>query len=327
MPIPWKRFAEIVEQNHSFILTTHMRADCDAIGSELAMAHALRSLGKHVRILNGDGVPPHIAFIDPAGEVQTLDPEAKPADEGKTDVLMVLDTSAWSQMGPMADIVRASNAVKVVVDHHVGGDDLGAESFTDVNAEATGRLVLEATQALGVSLTPHVATALFAAIATDTGWFRFSSVTAKTYEAASRLVAAGADPTAVFSSLYEQHSFARLHLQGRILTSAQLGIDGRLIYSSVTREDLNQTGAETTDTEDVVNRLLSVRGIEVALLFLELESEKTKVSLRSRTTIDVRAVAERFGGGGHTAAAGVRFAGSLAKAKTAVLDAMREAME
>ena len=327
MPISWKQFCKIVEQNHSFTLTTHMRADCDAIGSELAMAYALRSLGKQVRILNGDGVPPHIGFIDSAGEVETLAPEAKPADEGKTDVLMILATSAWSQLGPMADVVRASNAVKVVVDHHVGGDDLGAESFTDVNAEATGRLVLEAMEAMDVDLTPQVATALFAAIATDTGWFRFSSVTAQTYKATSQLVAAGADPTAIFASLYERHSFARLQLQGRILTSAQMDIHGRLIYSCVTRKDLLETGAEATDTEDVVNRLLSVGGIEVALLFLELDSGKTKVSLRSRTTVDVRAVAAQFGGGGHTAAAGVRFAGSLAEAKTAVLAAMRKAME
>jgi phosphoesterase RecJ-like protein len=302
-----------------------MRPDCDAIGSEIAFALALRSRGKTVRIVNGDVVPPHIAFIDPNHDVEVLGRDVSAADL-RCDVLVVLDTSAWSQLGPMADVVRRSPAQKIVIDHHLSEDDFGALMFKDPTAESTGRLVLEAIDALGVELTPAIATPLFAAIATDTGWFRFPSVTAATFEAAAELVAAGAQPHVVFAALYEQNTLPRLLLQGRILSNAKADLGGRLLWTSITQADLRELGAESTDTEDVINRLLGVAGVEVALLFLEMGPRETKVSLRSRSPIDVREIAERFGGGGHRAAAGVRYPGPLADAEPAVLDAVRASM-
>ena len=325
MPIDWRPFVELVRTHESFVLTSHMRPDCDAIGSELALALALRSLGKKARIINGDGVPPHIAFIDPAHDVEVLG-EDVPADQVTPDVHLVVDTSAWGQLGPMADVIRRSQAQKVVIDHHVSQDDLGAVVFKDASAEATGRLVLGAIDALGVAVTPAIAVSLFAAIATDTGWFRFASVTAATYAATARLVEAGAVPTDIFAQLYERQSFARLRLQGRILTQTQSEADGQLLYSAITATDLAETGAEPTDTEDVINRLLSVAGVRVALLFLELGPQETKVSLRGRAGVDVRQVAEQFGGGGHCAAAGVRYRGPINEAVKAVTQAVCAAL-
>lgn len=325
MPIDWRPFVELVRGHNSFVLTSHMRPDCDAIGSELALALALRALGKRVQIVNGDDVPLHIAFIDPQHDVLVLGRDLQPA-EVRPDVLIVLDTSAWAQLGPMADVVRNTAAKKIVIDHHVSQDDMGAVAFKDTESEATGRLVLAAIDALGVAVTPEMATPLFAAIATDTGWFRFNSVTALTYAAVGRLVHSGAKPSAIFAALYEQNTLARLHLQGRILNATKTELDGRLIYSAATPQDLAETGAEATDTEDVVNRLLGVTGVEVALLFLEIGPQETKVSLRSRTGFDVRKVAEQFGGGGHSAASGVRYPGPLAPAMAALNAAVRKAL-
>jgi phosphoesterase RecJ-like protein len=321
MPIDWRPFVELVKQHKSFVLTSHMRPDCDAIGSELALALALRAIGKQVQIVNGDAVPPHIAFIDPQHDVLVLGRDVPAAD-----VLVVLDTSAWAQLGPMADVVRESTARKIVIDHHVSQDDMSALVFKDTDSEATGRLVLSAIDALGVAVTPQIASPLFAAIATDTGWFRFNSVTALTFAAAGRLVHSGAKPADVFAALYEQNTLARLHLQGRILNAAKTELDGRLIYSAATPRDLAETGAEATDTEDVVNRLLGVAGVEVGLLFLELGPDETKVSLRSRTGFDVRKVAEQFGGGGHAAASGVRYPGPLSPAIAALTAAVRKVL-
>jgi phosphoesterase RecJ-like protein len=242
----------------------------------------------------------------------------------RPDALVVLDTSAWAQLGPMADIVRESTATKIVIDHHVSQDDMSAVVFKDIGSEATGRLVLAAIDALGVAVTPEIATPLFAAIATDTGWFRFNSVTALTFAAVGRLVHSGAKPSSVFAALYEHNTLARLHLQGRILSAAKTELNGRLIYSAATPQDLAETGAEATDTEDVVNRLLGVAGVEVGLLFLEIGPEETKVSLRSRTGFDVRKVAEQFGGGGHAAASGVRYPGPLSPAVAALTATIRK---
>jgi phosphoesterase RecJ-like protein len=325
MPIDWRPFLKLVNESRTFVLTSHMRPDCDAIGSERALAHALRSLGKDVRIVNGDAVPPHIAFIDPENEVKVLGRDVT-ADSLDCDVLGVLDTSAWGQLGPMADVVRRTSARKIVIDHHLSEDDLGATFFKDGTSESTGRLILQAIDALGARLTQDMAISLFTAIATDTGWFRFASVTEATLTAAARLVKAGAQPNAIFSALYEQNSLGRLRLQARILSNVESHLGGRLLTTAITQDDLRAAGAEPTDTEDVINRLLAVAGVEVALLFLELGPMETKVSLRSRSTVDVRAIAERFGGGGHRAAAGVRYPASLAKAEPAVRAAVDAAM-
>jgi phosphoesterase RecJ-like protein len=325
MAIDWKPFVKLVNESRSFVLTTHMRPDCDAIGSERGLALALRALGKDVRIVNGDPVPPHIAFIDPQNEVKVLGRDIS-ADALACDVLAVLDTSAWGQLGPMADVVRRTAARKIVIDHHVSEDDLGATFLKDSTSESTGRLVLEAIDALGARLTQAMAVPLFTAISTDTGWFRFASVTEATLTAAARLVGAGAQPNAIFSALYEQNSLGRLRLQARILSNVKSHLGGRLLSSAITQDDLRDAGAEPTDTEDVINRLLGVSGVEVALLFLELGPMETKVSLRSRSQIDVRAIAERFGGGGHRAAAGVRYPAPLATAEPAVLASVQAAM-
>ena len=194
MPIDWPRFADIVRRHQRFVLTSHIRPDCDALGSELGMAGVLESLGKDVRIVNGQSTPPNLLFIDPRGRLEAIGVNVQPADLADREVLMVLDTSAWTQLGPMADVVRSTAAKKVVLDHHVSSDDLGAEMFKDTQAEATGRLVLQAAEQLGVPFTPEIATPLFAAIATDTGWFRFSSTTGDTMRAAGRLLDAGANP-------------------------------------------------------------------------------------------------------------------------------------
>lgn len=325
MPIDWRPFTKIVREAQSFVLTSHMRPDCDAIGSEIGLALALRSLGKTVRIINADPVPPHIAFIDPNRDVKVLGRDTTEADL-KSDVLAVLDTSAWSQLGPMADVVRNTAARRIVIDHHVSQDDMGAEVFKDTSSESSGRLILQAIEALGAALTPQIANPLFAAIATDTGWFRFPSVGEATFAATTRLVAAGVKPNEIFAVLYEQNSLPRILLQGLILGKVKSHVDGRLLSTAITQADLKSVGAEATDTEDVINRLLSVRGVEVALLFLELGAQETKVSLRSRSDIDVNRIAAQFGGGGHKAASGVRYKGSLSAAEPAVIDAVTKTM-
>jgi phosphoesterase RecJ-like protein len=198
--------------------------------------------------------------------------------------------------------------------------------FKDTQSESTGRLIMEAIRSLDILLTAEMAAPLFAAIATDTGWFRFASVTGTTFAAAAKLVAAGARPHEVFAALYEQNSLARLHLQGRILTNVKSHLGGRLLTTAITQADLKAAGAEPTDTEDVINRLLGVAGVEVAVLFLELGPQETKVSLRSRSAVDVHTLAEQLGGGGHRAAAGVRFKGPLSIAEPTVIDNVLAAM-
>ncbi|MBI3463103.1 MAG: bifunctional oligoribonuclease/PAP phosphatase NrnA [Planctomycetes bacterium] len=327
MPINWPRFVELVKSHQRFLLTSHVRPDCDALGSELGMAGILERLGKHVRIVNAQATPPNLQFIDPQRKLLTLGRDVQPAELADVDVLIVLDTSAWIQLGEMADVVRASKARKAIVDHHVSQDDLGAELFKDTTAEATGRLVLQAAGQLGVALTAEIATPLFAAIATDTGWFRFTSTTGDTYRSAGQLIDAGAQPHAIYNSLYERDTLARLRLIGRVLSRAQTELNGRLIHTFVSREDFDTTGALASDTEDVINLTLGVAGTEVAVLLVALVNGMFKVSFRSRSAVDCSKLAEQFAGGGHKPAAGATLAGPFEAAQARVLDAVRAAMQ
>jgi phosphoesterase RecJ-like protein len=321
MAIDWQPLVELIRAHQAFLITSHLRADCDAIGSEVGLAAILESLGKRVMIVNGDAVPEHIRFMDPARRVRVLGATVQLEELRGFDAAVVVDTSAWSQLGPMAEVVRAFPGQRIVIDHHVSEDDMRAAVFKDATAEATGRLILELGEALGATITPEIAAALFAAIATDTGWFRFSSVTAATFAALTKLVAAGAQPQRTFSLLFEQHSLARLRLRGRILEHVTAECGGRLLWTYVSTEDFAATGAQKTDTEDAINMLLAVAGVDAAILFVELESGLTKASLRSRSTFDVRAVAEKFGGGGHRQAAGVTIAEPRVDVQRAILDA------
>ena len=327
MSIDWPRFVTLVNSHDRFLLTSHVRPDCDALGSELGMAGVLESLGKTVQIVNAQKTPPNLAFIDPTSRFKTLGVDVEPHDLDGFEVLMVLDTSAWAQLGTMAEVVRATKAHKLILDHHVGEDDMGAELFKNPQAEATGRLVLEAAHHLGVALTPQIATPLFAAIATDTGWFRFGSTSPITMRAAAELIEAGAVPSAIFAQLYERDTLARLQLRGRILARTQTELGGRLAHTAALREDFEATGALPSDTEDVINMTLAIADTEVAVILVEQPGGGFKLSFRSRTpSFDCNEMARHFGGGGHKAAAGASINMPWPEAQSKVLDAVRAAM-
>ncbi len=325
--INWHRFVEVIRAHQRYLLVSHIRPDADALGSELGMAGVLESLGKQVLIVNAQATPPNLRFLDPDKKIKTLGVDIRPEDLAAIEVLMVLDTSAWAQLGEMGSVLKSTKAKKIVLDHHMSADDLGAEEFKDTKAEATGRLVVDAARQLGVKLTPVISTPLFAAVATDTGWFRFPSTTGGTFRCGGELLDAGTVPATIYKQLYEQDTLARLHLIGRVLARVETELDGRLIYTSVLQEDFTATGAIPSDTEDVINMTLQVGGTETALIFVELAAGGVKVSFRSRGTVECNRVAELFGGGGHKAAAGATLQEPLEAVQKRVLEAVRAAMK
>jgi phosphoesterase RecJ-like protein len=326
MTIDWKRFAEIIHAHERFLLTSHIRPDCDALGSELGMAGVLEALGKKVKIVNGMATPPNLAFIDPAKRIGVIGENVTLDELRDTEVIIVLDTSAWQQLGPMSDVLKALDCKKIIVDHHLSEDDLGAELFKNTSAEAAGRLVVEAAEALGVKLTPAMAMPLFAAISTDTGWFRYGSASAYTYRMAATLIDAGASPAEIYKALYEQDTISRVKLRGVILSRIENELDGRLAYTYVLKEDFTRLGALPSDTEDVVNNLLGIAGTEVAVIFVEQQTGGFKISFRSRSKVDCSKLSQTFKGGGHKAAAGAFVEGDLKTVQHQVLDAVRAAM-
>ncbi len=326
MTVDWESLGEKIHRHQSFILCSHIRPDCDALGSELGLAGILDHLGKSVRIVNGHPTPPNLAFIDPDDRIETIESIDSPSDL-TADCFIVLDTSAWAQIGPMGDVLKGFAGDKLCIDHHVGEDDLGTEFFKDTKAEATGHLVAKLANHMQVPISPTMATALCAAIATDTGWFRFNSTTPDTYRIIAQLVESGAVPSAIYGDLYERDTIGRVRLRGRILSRTAEELDGTLVHTHVLKEDFTETGALASDTEDAINLTLAIAGTQVAVIFVELQTGGFKLSFRSRCAVDCSSLAGTFDGGGHKAAAGAFVEGSYDEVSARVLPVVREAMK
>lgn len=325
MRLDWASLLDLLRSRERFVLTSHVRPDCDALGSELGMAGILTALGKHVRIVNAQATPPNLAWIDPHHRLESLAGGVKPADLADRDLLIVLDTSAWAQLGAMGDVAKGMRDRVLVIDHHVSEDDLCDLWFKDTSAEATARIVYEIGLRLKVPFTEAIATPLYAGLSTDTGGFRFPSVSGESFRIAGRLVDAGASPTAIYRELFEQDSLARLNLVGRTLAGATTAHDGRVIFSQVRQQDIKEAGALPADTEDLINLTLAVKGTEVAAILIEQPDGRIKVSFRSRGPVDCSALAGRFGGGGHRAAAGAIIDGPFEAVRDKVRAAVDEA--
>jgi nanoRNase/pAp phosphatase (c-di-AMP/oligoRNAs hydrolase) len=324
--IDWNPLKPILAANQRYVITSHVRPDADAIGSELGLAAVLEAMGKSVRIINPSATSKHLLFLDPSARVKKLGDGVIAEEACDTDVHFVVDTSARGQLDTVCKVLDKTTAKKVVIDHHVCGDDLGATEFRDVSASATGVLITELAEFLGVPIPPEAATQLFAAIATDTGWFRFPNTEARTLHTAARLVEYGAKPSGLFKELYERSSLARLKLTARVLDRVTVIADGRLAHTYVLLKDFKETASHPSDTEDLVNEGLKIEGVECAFILVEQPGGQVKASLRSRGKVDVAAICRMFGGGGHVQAAGAMLPGPLTTAQQRVVDAMVSAL-
>jgi phosphoesterase RecJ-like protein len=325
MPLDWQPFVELVRRHRRVLLTTHVRPDGDGLGSMLALADTLGRQRKEVQTVIASTLPARYAFMDPEGRIERFGP---PGDRWRSaELVIVLDTGTWNQLGDFAPFLRDLPAARAVIDHHPTQDDLGAVRFVDTKAEATGRLVYEAIRALGEPLTAATATALFIAVAMDTGWFRHSNTSAATFHLQAALAEAGARPDGLYEQLFEHNTLPRLKLMGLALDRLEVVQGGRIAYTYIRRADYETTGATPQDTEDLVNLPRSLAGVEVGLLFMEQPKGGVKASFRARARVDVGRVAERFGGGGHRLASGATLPTSLDEARARVLDAVAAALD
>jgi phosphoesterase RecJ-like protein len=321
MAIEWQPFVELVQRRQRFLLTTHVRPDPDGLGSQLGLADALETLGKQVRMVIASNWPPQYDFLDPDKRIKRFQP---PGDEYRdTDAVVILDTATWNQLGDFGPFLKTLACDKVVIDHHLSHDDLGAMRFVDTSSESTGRLVHEAIKALGAPLSPKAANFLFAAMATDTGWFRHKNTSAATHRLAADLIDDGADSPWLHEEIYDRNTHARLRLRGIALQRLEVVEGGKVAFLEVRREDYPATGALPSDTENLIDAPRSIIGVEVALFFAEQPAGGVKVSFRSREKVDVAKIAEQFGGGGHRLASGATLQTTIEDAKQRVLAAVR----
>lgn len=324
MPIQWEPFVELVRPAQRVLMTTHIRPDADGLGAMRGLAEGLEGLGKQVRMTVASVMPPRYNFLDSEQRVERF---ALPGEEYRaTDLVIVLDTGTRNQLGDFATFLDSLTVPKIVIDHHPTQDPIATLQLVDTTAEATGRLTHEALTALGCKLSPRMASALFAAVAMDTGWFRHSNTTAATFALAGELVKAGAAPQDLYELLFEQSTLGRMKLMGLALDRLKLEFGGKVAYTEIRRSDYAATGAVPQDTEDLVNFTRTVAGVEVGLFFMEQPRGGVKVSFRARSQVDVGKVAEQFGGGGHRLASGAVIEAPLEQAQRRVLEAVRAAL-
>lgn len=324
MPIDWAPFVDLVRAHRQILLTTHYRPDGDGLGSMLALGEALRGQGKEVSLVIAGHMPTRYQFLDPESRIRSF---AAPGDAWRpTELAVVMDTGTWNQLPDVGPFIRELKAKRAVIDHHMTQDDLGATRFVDTSAEATGRLAFEAIRALDAPLTPSIAENLFVALAMDTGWFRHSNTTPATFTLASELTRAGARPDHLYDLLFERNTLPRLKLMGLVLDRLQRIGNNRVAYTEIRRDDYVATGASPQDSEDLVNFTRSLVGVEVGVLFMEQPRGGVKISFRSRSSVDVARLAEKFGGGGHRLASGAVIEAPLEEARQRVLDAVTAAL-
>jgi phosphoesterase RecJ-like protein len=310
------RIADELRRRQRIVLTSHARPDGDSIGSQLALAYALRSLGKAVHLVNYDAAPPHYFEYPGVSDIQIAE-----RVEGDYDAAVVMECGDLSRTG----VSGFEKYFIINIDHHIGNSMYGAINWYDESAAACGELVFEVIEALGVPLSLEIATHIYLAILTDTGSFHHSHITARTFEICRRTVEAGVEPAAMARSVFDSNSFGKLKLIGALLDSMQLEAGGRVAVLYLDDEMLKSAGSTANDTEGLINLPLTAREIQ-AVVFFKVMDGQVRVSLRSKGAVDVREIAKTFGGGGHRNAAGFTADGDYQTARPAIVERLVDAI-
>ena len=318
-------FAAVCDGHTTFALTTHMHPDGDALGSQIAVARYLVTLGKQVRVINGDPTPELLAFVtEESPQIELYDPDVHDEVLRGVDRIVLVDNSAPDRLGRMESIMTSVAGHTLCIDHHATNDVPWAENIQQVGACATAVLVWDLLRQRGWEPDRRTCEALFLGLVTDTGFFRFNSAKGYAHRVAAELLDRGVLPGDVYRRVYERNSEAFTRLMGHALVGLELDAGGRIAMVRLTRETIADLGAQDVDTGEITTSLLAIDGVDVVLLFRELENGHTKVSLRSKGELDVHRLASGFGGGGHRNASGIVLAEPMEAVVERVLAGARD---
>jgi phosphoesterase RecJ-like protein len=316
-------FAAALSPGQRVCLTTHVNPDGDGLGSEAGLVYLLRALGVNAVITNPTPTPPRFGFL--LDDLPGIDRTGEAIKElRRADLVVVLDISDLGRLGMLGDTVRDRGVPVACIDHHVSTGILPpGPRYLDAGAAATGELIFELALANGWALTQEAARGLYVAILTDTGGFRFSNTRPRTLRVAAELLETGVDPEQIYLEVYARAPEGRPRLFAEALQTLVVEPEHGLAWVTVPPGAIERLGVSSDDLDGVVEFPRSIEGIRMALLFREVSQGRIKVSLRSVGDVDVAAFAKEFGGGGHTKAAGLALAGSLAEVQATVLAAAR----
>ena len=313
-------YAEIgrwIQEFDSFVLLSHVRPDGDAIGSQIALGFALEAAGKKVRMINEDGLPANLQFLDGSDRIEP--PPGEPVD---ADVVFALDTANKERLGEQCLAAVSGCSRWVNIDHHKSNPGFGDLVLIDASSPATAQIVYRLIRELDLPLPDQSRDAIYVGTSTDTGSFQYPATTAETYEMAADLIRCGADIGRLNSQTYNSHPLRRVQLMKCLLDTLELECDGRVGYVTLTRETAERLGTEPSDSEGLIDIVRNIDTVIVAVFMEELPDGKVRVSMRSKDPrADVCRIAAQFGGGGHTLAAGIRMPGPVSSVRDSLMDA------
>jgi bifunctional oligoribonuclease and PAP phosphatase NrnA len=297
---------DLLEKHNSFLLTTHVNPDADALGSQLAFYLILKKLGKKVRAINHSATPYNLVFLDNENVIEKFDENLHRSVFNETNVVIILDANQGNRVVRMEKSLKEFNGIKICIDHHQEPENIFNFVFGSPDYSATSEIIYDFIENTGVvELDYKMAYQLYAGIMTDTGSFRFERTTPRLHNIIATLLAKGVDPVEVYDKIYNQFEFGRVKLLGEALNSIQIDSSKKIAYMMLKREDLIKTGTSEADIDGIVNYCLTIKDVEIGILFYELK-DGIKISFRSKGTIPVNKLASKFGGGGHINASGTR---------------------
>jgi len=317
-----EEIGRILRDHQRFAVLGHVRPDGDALGSQLALALSLQQLGKEVRVWNEDGMLEKYSFL-PRAELLTK----PPSSPENVDVAIALDTAIQNRLGTALAAVRTAK-IWINIDHHLSNPGYGNIAYVDPSAPATAEIVFRLIKSQGLPFNRDIAENLYAAISTDTGSFQYPKTSAHTLEIAAELIRAGLDVGRLNQQLYENYPRRRLELLRELLRTMRFEQGDSVASFSLSLKTAAELGVLPEDNEGLIDHLRAIRGVIVAVFFEELTDGKVRVSMRSKSNaVDVCAICQKFGGGGHTLAAGARVRGTLAEVEEKVLEEIGEVLE
>jgi len=315
------RILEVIREHKTFCIVGHMRPDGDCIGSQLGLALALRNEGKRVTVWNQDAIPLKYKFLVGDGLIE------KPKAGQKFDCVIATDCASYERLGKVGDCVK-QRKVLINIDHHATNPRYGDVNWVSPREPSTGELIYRLLKVARWPITPPIADLLFAAISTDTGSFQYPNTRPGTFHAGAELVTRGANLAKICDEVYQSYPLSRAKLLKHVYSKFRLTDNDRIAWLWLKKKDFTRTGAESDDTEGLIDHLRAIEPVVVACVFEEIEPEMTRISLRSKSDrVNVSEICGQFGGGGHPAAAGARIPGKPLSVQRKVIAAVKRALK
>jgi phosphoesterase RecJ-like protein len=315
------RIVEAIRENKTFCIVGHIRPDGDCVGSQLGLALALRAEGKKVTVWNEDEMPDKYAFLDPEKLLQ------KPKPEQHFDCVISTDCASFERLGSVGACVTGRKLF-INIDHHPSNTRYADLNWVSPREPSTGELIFRLLKCAKWPITKQIADCLFTAVSTDTGSFQYSTTRPGTFHVGAELVTRGANLAKICDEVYQSYPLSRARLLKHIYSNFKLTHDNQIAYFWLKKADFTRTGAESADSEGLIDHVRAIEPVVIACVFEEVDPELTRISLRSKNDkVNVNEIAALFGGGGHRAAAGARIAGKPMTVQRKVIAAVRKALE